>query len=221
MGDKKGVLAIVSGFSGAGKGTIMKSLMERYGEEYGLSISATTRAPRPGEENGREYFFVTEEEFLQMIKDDNLIEYANYVGNYYGTPKQYVMEQLAKGKNVILEIEMQGALKVKAKMPDTALLFVTTKDAKTLKERLTGRGTETEDVIAQRMRRAIEESSGITDYDYLVINDKLDDAVNLVHQLITGIRDQKEETFDAYRISSNIDFINEMKHDLEQIMEGE
>ena len=204
MGDKKGVLAIVSGFSGAGKGTIMKSLMERYGEEYGLSISATTRAPRPGEENGREYFFVTEEEFLQMIKDDNLIEYANYVGNYYGTPKQYVMEQLAKGKNVILEIEMQGALKVKAKMPDTALLFVTTKDAKTLKERLTGRGTETEDVIAQRMRRAIE-----------------DDAVNLVHQLNTGIRDQKEEAFDAYRISSNIDFINEMKHDLEQIMEGE
>ena len=156
-----------------------------------------------------------------MIKDDNLIEYANYVGNYYGTPKQYVMEQLAKGKNVILEIEMQGALKVKAKMPDTALLFVTTKDAKTLKERLTGRGTETEDVIAQRMRRAIEESSGITDYDYLVVNDKLDDAVNLVHQLITGIRDQKEEAFDAYRISSNIDFINEMKHDLEQIMEGE
>ena len=132
-----------------------------------------------------------------------------------------MMEQLAKGKNVILEIEMQGALKVKAKMPDTALLFVTTKDAKTLKERLTGRGTETEDVIAQRMRRAIEESSGITDYDYLVVNDKLDDAVNLVHQLITGIRDQKEETFDAYRISSNIDFINEMKHDLEQIMEGE
>ena len=123
MGER-GILIVVSGFSGAGKGTVMKEMMRRY-DNYALSISATTRKPRPGEENGREYFFKTVEEFEKMIAKDELIEYARYVDNYYGTPKSYVQEQLDAGKDVILEIEIQGALKVKEKFPDTLLLFVT------------------------------------------------------------------------------------------------
>ena len=116
---------MVSGFSGSGKGTIMRELMKKYADSYALSISATTRNPRPGETDGVEYFFRTKEQFEQMIKDDALIEYAQFVGNYYGTPKAYVEEQLEAGKDVILEIEIQGALKVKEKFPDTLLLFVT------------------------------------------------------------------------------------------------
>ena len=121
----KGILTVVSGFSGSGKGTIMKELMRRYADRYALSISATTRAPREGERDGIEYFFRTKEQFEQMIKEDALVEYAQYVGNYYGTPRAYVEEQLNAGKDVILEIEIQGALKVKEKFPDTLLLFVT------------------------------------------------------------------------------------------------
>ena len=121
----KGILVVISGFSGAGKGTLMKQLMATYGEEYGLSISATTRAPRVGETDGKEYFFISRDAFEKMIENGELIEYAQYVGNYYGTPKKYVFDQLEAGKNVILEIEIQGALKVKKQFPDTRLLFVT------------------------------------------------------------------------------------------------
>ena len=120
----EGILVAVSGFSGAGKGTLMKELLSRH-EGYALSVSATTRTPRPGEKNGVEYFFKTEEEFRRMIEEDAFIEYARYVDHYYGTPKAYVEEQLAAGRNVILEIEIQGALAVKQKRPDTLLLFVT------------------------------------------------------------------------------------------------
>ena len=119
----RGVLAVVSGFSGAGKGTIMKSLMAKY-DNYALSVSATTRNPRPGEEDGREYFFRTKEEFEEMIRQDQLIEYARYVENYYGTPKAYVEEQLSAGRDVILEIEIQGARKIKKKFPEAVLVFV-------------------------------------------------------------------------------------------------
>ena len=139
---RKGCLVIISGFSGAGKGTVVKALMERF-DCYALSISATTRQPRPGEENGREYFFKTKEEFEELIRQDALYEYAQYVSNYYGTPKAYVEEQLEAGKDVILEIEVQGALKVKEKNPDALLLFVTPPSAQELKRRLEGRGTET------------------------------------------------------------------------------
>ena len=133
--DRKGILIVVSGFSGSGKGTIMKEIMTKY-VNYALSISATTRNPRPGEENGREYFFKTVDEFEKMIAKDELIEYAKYVDNYYGTPREYVEEQLMAGKDGILEIEIQGALKVKEKFPDTLLLFVTPPSAKILKDRL-------------------------------------------------------------------------------------
>ena len=148
-----GILIVVSGFSGSGKGTIMKELLKRY-DNYALSISATTRAPREGETDGREYFFKTREEFEKMIAKEELIEYAEYVNNYYGTPRAYVEEQLTAGKDVILEIEIQGALKVKKKFPDTLLLFVTPPSAEELRKRLIGRGTETMEVIEQRMQRA-------------------------------------------------------------------
>ena len=132
---EKGILIVVSGFSGSGKGTIMKELLKQY-DNYALSISATTRNPRPGEEDGREYFFKTVEDFEKMIAKEELIEYARYVDNYYGTPRAYVEEQLEAGKDVILEIEIQGALKVKENFPDTLLLFVTPPSAEELKSRL-------------------------------------------------------------------------------------
>ena len=138
--NKKGVLIVLSGFSGAGKGTIVKKLLSTY-DNYALSISMTTRNPRPGEEHGREYFFVEREVFEEHIAKDELVEYAQYVGNYYGTPKAYVEEQLANGKDVILEIEIQGALKIKERFPQALLLFVTTKSAEVLRDRLVGRGT--------------------------------------------------------------------------------
>lgn len=181
----RGILIVVSGFSGSGKGTIMKEIMNRY-DNYALSVSATTRKPRPGEEDGREYFFRSTEEFDKMIAKDELIEYARYVDNYYGTPRAYVEEQLEAGKDVILEIEIQGALKVKEKFPDTLLLFVTPPTAAELRERLVGRGTETMDVIDFRMKRAKEEAEGMGRYDYLIINDVLDECVKEMHQIIQG-----------------------------------
>lgn len=203
MGER-GILIVVSGFSGAGKGTVMKEMMRRY-DNYALSISATTRKPRPGEENGREYFFKTVEEFEKMIAKDELIEYARYVDNYYGTPRAYVEEQLEAGKDVILEIEIQGALKVKEKFPQTLLLFVTPPTAGELRERLRGRGTETEDVIDFRMKRAKEESLGMDRYDYLLINDMVDECVEEMHQIIRG------EHRRSYR---NMAFIERMKEEL-------
>ena len=181
--NSQGILIVVSGFSGSGKGTIMKALLKKY-DNYALSISATTRSPREGEEDGREYFFKTREEFEKMIAKEELIEYAKYVNNYYGTPKAYVEEQLKAGKDVILEIEIQGALKVKERFPETLLLFVTPPSAEELKQRLIGRGTETMEVIEQRMERAIEESAGMESYDYYVINDDLDTCVEEVHGII-------------------------------------
>ena len=202
--NKEGILIVVSGFSGAGKGTIMKALLERY-DNYALSISATTRNPRPGEEEGKAYFFKTTEEFEKMIAKDDLIEYSMYVGNYYGTPKAYVEEQLRAGKDVILEIEIQGALKVKEKFPNTLLLFVTPPSAEELRKRLEGRGTETQEVIDGRMKRAIEEAEYMDQYDYLVVNDELDVCVEEMHHLIQG---EHERCF------RNQTFIEHMKREL-------
>ena len=168
---QKGLLTVVSGFSGAGKGTLMKALLAKYADRYALSISATTRGPREGEQDGREYFFLKKEEFEQMIEEDALIEHAQYVGNYYGTPKKYVMEQREAGKDVLLEIEIQGALKVKEKFPDTLLIFVTPPSAKELESRLRGRGTETAEVIEKRLARAGEEAVYMDQYDYILVND--------------------------------------------------
>ncbi len=208
--DKKGILIVVSGFSGSGKGTLMKELLSRYPDTYALSISATTRAPREGEADGREYFFVTKDEFEKMIAKDELIEYARYVENYYGTPRSYVEQKLNEGKDVILEIEIQGALKVKKSFPDTLLLFVTPPSAGELKSRLVGRGTETMDVIESRMNRACEEAEGMDRYDYLVINDDLNACVEEMHSIIQG---------EHRRSFRNQAFMKSMKEDLERLKE--
>ena len=202
--DHQGILVVVSGFSGAGKGTLMKELLKRY-DNYALSISATTRAPREGETDGKEYFFVSKEQFEKMRDEQKLIEYAQYVNHYYGTPKEYVEQKMAEGKDVILEIEIQGALKVKEKFPDTLLLFVTPPSAEELKNRLIGRGTETMDVIESRLARAVEEAEGIESYDYLVVNDVLEDCVEEVHQIIQN---------EHYRVNRNESAIQEMRNEL-------
>ena len=180
---QQGILAVVSGFSGAGKGTLMKALLEKY-DNYALSISATTRRPREGEVHGREYFFMSVDEFEALIANDQLIEHAKYVSNYYGTPRSYVEEKMAEGKDVILEIEIQGALKVKEKFPETLLIFVVPPSAEELKKRLIGRGTETMEVIEQRMNRATEEAEAMDAYDYILVNDDLNKAVESLHNLI-------------------------------------
>lgn len=212
MASQTGILTVVSGFSGAGKGTIMKRLLEKYPQNYALSISATTRAPRPGEVDGREYFFSTVERFEEMIRKDELLEYARYVNNYYGTPKAYVQEQLAQGKDVILEIDMQGALKIKQKYPDTVLLFVTPPSFTELERRLVGRGTESQEIVRERLCRAGEECAGMEAYDYLVINDELETCVEQVHSIL---RDEHA------RICRNKPFINEIKKELAEYVKGE
>lgn len=208
--NNRGILTVVSGFSGAGKGTIVKELVKKYG--YGLSISATSRQPREGEEHGREYFFLTREEFQCMIKDGQLIEWAEYVGNYYGTPREYVEKQLAEGKDVILEIEVQGAFNVKKLFEDALLIFVTPPTAEELKKRLVSRGTETEEVINRRLSRAYEEADYMSRYDYIVVNDKLDECVEDMHKLIQC---QK------FRTSYQQEFIEEIKNEFKAFQEGE
>ena len=208
---KQGTLVVVSGFAGTGKGTVMKELLGRY-DSYALSISATTRNPRPGEVDGREYFFKTKEEFEQMIERDEFVELACYVGNYYGTPKKYVQEQLTAGKDVILEIEIQGALNIKSQFPDALLLFIAPPSADVLKERLVGRGTETEEVIEQRLARAVEESKGIENYDYLVVNDDLDECVENVHQMIQSA---------GWKMSRREADVEELRRQISKFSKGE
>lgn len=204
----KGILIVVSGFSGSGKGTLMKELLSRYPDTYALSISATTRKPREGEVDGREYFFISKDEFEKMIAKGDLIEYAKYVENYYGTLRKYVEQKLEEGKDVILEIEIQGALKVKKAFPDTLLLFVTPPTARELQSRLVGRGTETMDVIRSRMNRACEEAEGMDSYDYLIVNDNLDSCVEEMHEIIQG---------EHRRSFRNQAFMKEIKEDLERL----
>ena len=201
----KGILIVVSGFSGAGKGTLMKQLVHAY-DNYALSVSMTTRKPRPGEQEGREYFFVNREEFEEKITNNGLVEYAQYCDNYYGTPREYVEKQLEKGKDVILEIEIQGALKIKEKFPTALLLFVMPPSAAELKKRLEGRGTESLEVIKKRLMRASEEAEGIENYDYIVINDKLEECVSQMHYLIQAAH---------FSPSRNEEFIENMRKELE------
>lgn len=187
---RAGVLSVISGFSGVGKGTIVKKLVED--QSYALSISATSRAPRQGEVHGREYFFLTREEFHSMIENDGLIEWAEYVSNFYGTPREYVEERLARGEDVILEIEPQGALKVKAQYPEALLIFIVPPNAKELENRLIGRGTEETETIKKRLKRAAEETAFIENYEYIVINDDLEDAVSDIHHIIQAASHKRE-----------------------------
>ena len=207
----KGILMVLSGFSGAGKGTLMKKLLETY-DNYALSVSMTTRQPREGERDGIEYFFSTKEAFEQKIKEGGLIEYAQYCGNYYGTPKAYVEEQLANGKDVILEIEIQGALQIKKKFPEALLLFATPPSIEELEKRLRGRGTETEEVIRKRLLRAGEEAEGMDAYDYLVINDDLERCVEEIHSIVNAARNTPNR---------NNEFITKIKAELDALSKGE
>ena len=216
---KKGLLIIISGFSGTGKGTAIKKLLELYPNDYCLSISATTRNPREGEVHGREYFFKTKEDFEEMIMKQELIEYTQYVDNYYGTPKEYVEDQMDAGHNIILEIEIDGALNVKKLYPDALLIFLLPPSIKELEKRLRERGTESEDVIADRIKRASEESKVIREYDYVVVNDILDDAVDKVDAIIKAEKcrvdrieevflDTKEEEIHELLMMEDKEFIN-------------
>ncbi len=207
----EGTLIVLSGFAGSGKGTIVKSLLAEY-DNYALSISMTTRMPRPGEEHGKSYFFVTKDEFQKTIEKDGLLEYACYCDNYYGTPKAYVEEQLANGKDVILEIEVQGALQIKEKYPKTLLLFVTPPSASELHARLTGRGTETKEVIDKRMRRAAEESECMALYDHIIVNDDLETCVKYTHNVIQSSHSTPD------RVSK---LIANLKEELSSFSEGE
>lgn len=209
--NNNGILVVISGFSGAGKGTLVRKLMEKY-DNYALSISMTTRDAREGEEDGVHYFFVDHKKFEQTIANDGLLEYASYCGNYYGTPREYVEKQIAAGKDVILEIEVQGALQIKKKFPNTLLLFVTPPSAKELAQRLRDRHTETDEQIAGRLSRATEEVEWISKYDFLVINDDIERSVDRLNDIIVAahnvpIRQQE--------------MINEIKKDLEVMMKGE
>ena len=212
MSEQKGTVIVLSGFSGAGKGTIMKHLLNNYPSDYHLSVSATTRERREGEEEGREYFFRTTEEFENMIREHELLEYASFNHNYYGTPKAYVEKLVNEGKDVILEIEVQGALQVKKIFPQALLLFVTPPKAETLKRRLEGRGTEDETVVNERLAIASRESLLMEQYDYIIVNDVLEDAVNSVHNIIQS---EKKRTL------RNSEFITRIQGELQAFSKGE
>ena len=211
MMKQKGILVVVSGFSGAGKGTLMKRLLQTY-DNYALSISKTTREPRKGEQEGKEYFFVTKDAFEEQIQKNELLEYAQYVDHYYGTPRAYVEKQLEQGKDVILEIEIQGALQIKKRFEDALLLFVTPPSAQELYRRLMARGTETEEEIRHRMQRAVEESMEMDQYEYILVNDDLEQCVQQMHLLIQSAKASAPR---------NHSFIEKIRTELMEIEKGE
>lgn len=207
----RGLLVVVSGFSGVGKGTLVKKLVTEC-DNYALSVSMTTRKPREGEIDGVSYFFVDHDTFEQTIAQDGFVEYASYVGNYYGTPKAWVEEQRNSGKDVVLEIEVQGALKVKEKFPDAVLIFVLPPSAKELKSRLEGRGTETQDVVLKRLSRAEEESAFVEQYDYIVVNDDLGACMEAVNGIVRA---------EHQRPNLNLEHITNLKEELNALVKGE
>jgi len=179
----KGLLIVLSGPSGVGKGTVCTALRPRMPKLI-YSVSATTRSPRAGEENGVNYFFKTKEQFAEMIAADQLLEYAEYVGNFYGTPRDFVEQTLASGKDIILEIEVQGALKVKEKFPEGIFVFLLPPSMDELKDRIRGRGTENPDIISHRMSVAEDEINLMRHYDYAVVNDEIDLACKRIESII-------------------------------------
>lgn len=199
----KGKLIVVSGFSGAGKGTVVKKLVADY--DYSLSVSATTRAPREGEVDGKDYYFKTEADFQNLIDYNGFIEWAQYVDNYYGTPRKFVEDEMKAGRDVILEIEVQGAMNIRSQYSDAILIFITAPSAEELRNRLSGRGTEDESVIAKRMARAAEESEDMKEYDYIVVNDDIEQCVKDVHSIIVSKKCMRE---------NNLELIETLKKEL-------
>lgn len=204
---KRGLLIVLSGPSGVGKGTVRAAIFAKGEQKFVYSISATTRSPRTGETDGVDYFFKTREEFEQMIQNKQLLEYAEYVGNYYGTPLEYVENTLEKGKDVFLEIDVQGAIQVRELMPDGVFIFLTPPDLNELESRIVNRGTDSDEVIAKRMKTAREELELMKYYDYSVVNDTVDNAVQKIEAII-----QTEHL----RIIRNLDTIEELEEILEE-----
>ena len=191
MLNRKGLLLVVSGPSGAGKGTICKALLNK-NDQIKLSVSATTRKPRNGEVHGVNYFFIEKEEFTKMVENGEFLEHAQIYDNFYGTPKAAIIECLEKGQDVILEIEMQGARQIKEVYPEGVFIFVLPPSLEELKSRIVGRGTETMEVINSRLARAFEEAKGMPEYDYILVNDQLEECVDRMHGIIQSQHDRAE-----------------------------
>lgn len=203
---ERGLLIVFSGPSGVGKGTVRQEIFSTPDHKFEYSVSMTTRQKRPGEVDGVDYFFRTREEFEELIKNGQMLEYAEYVGNYYGTPLTYVNETLDKGIDVFLEIEVQGALQVKKKVTDGVFIFLTPPDLDELKDRLVGRGTDSEEVIRQRIERAKEEIALMREYDYAVVNDEVPLAAERVKRIIEA---------EHFRVDRVIGRYNDMIKDID------
>lgn len=197
--DDKGLLIVISGPSGVGKGTVRKALFEREDHNLVYSISMTTRKPRDGEVDGKDYFFVSREEFEKKIKDNGFLEYAEFVGNYYGTPIDEIKKQISAGNEVVLEIEVQGALQVREKIKDAVFVFIAPPSLDSLYARLHNRGTESEEIIKQRIEKAKKEIDLAYKYDYIVINDTVDNAADRIMAIIRAEHAKTERTIHKYK----------------------
>ena len=209
---RKGTLIVISGFSGVGKGSIVKHITQTY-EDYEVSISCTTRPPRENEVDGREYYFITREEFLKRREENGFIESAEYCGNLYGSPRPFVEKKLSEGKRVILEIEIQGAMNIRRQYPDAILLFIMPPSADELIARLTGRATETAEQIRHRVERASEEAEGIEDYDYIFVNDIIAECAERIHELVVKLEEAKT--------THNKEFIADIRGQINGYLKGE
>lgn len=199
MDNEKGLLIVLSGPSGVGKGTVRKEIFDDSTTSYKYSISMTTRQMREGEVNGVDYFFKTKEEFEALIQEDQFIEYAEYVGNYYGTPVQYVKDTMAEGHDVFLEIEVEGAKQVRKKFPDALFIFLAPPSLDHLKERLIGRGTETDEKIQSRVNEARKEVEMMNLYDYVVVNDEVHLAKERIQSIVEAEHLKRERVEAIYR----------------------
>lgn len=204
----EGKLLVISGLSAAGKGTIAKELVNRH-DDFVLSISATTREKRGNEVEGKDYFFISKEKFEEMIKNDEFLEYAKYVNNYYGTPKKYVKDMIEQGKNVILEIEMQGALQVKKIYDKAILVFFLPKDAKTQKERLINRKRETLEQIEERIKQAIVDADYAIHYDYVLVNEEIEDSIKDMQLIV-------EDKYDKSKNATSLNILKKIVRDIKE-----
>lgn len=204
----EGKLLVISGLSAAGKGTIAKELVNRH-DDFVLSISATTREKRGNEVEGKDYFFISKAKFEEMIKNDEFLEYAKYVNNYYGTPKKYVKEMIDQGKNVILEIEMQGALQVKKIYDNAILVFFLPKDAKTQKERLINRKRETLEQIEERIKQAIVDAEYAIHYDYVLVNEEIEDSIKDIQLIV-------EDSYDKSKNATSLNILKKIVRDIKE-----